>query len=142
MSRSCRRFAQPAEGVTGAEGCPGPSAGHCAQRPGITRTWYTSGGDQDGGNGVLGAGTTSDGVQSFTASRYAEAVGIPPETPGQAQRRPRLTAPGNAERRFHLGSMVEETALRRQPLSALDEVASSDDRTFSLPSGCRNRAPS
>jgi hypothetical protein len=45
------------------------------------------------------------------------------QTPGEAQKRPRLRAPQNAERRFHLATMVEETGAMNKHSPPPDEGA-------------------
>jgi hypothetical protein len=60
-----------------------------------------------------------------TAFRNARTPRIAPETPGEAQKRPRLRALQNAERRFHLAKMVEETAPMNKHSPSVDELPSS-----------------
>ena len=58
-----------------------------------------------------------DGVNAVTTP-HAWGEG----TPGEAQKRPRLRALRNVERRFHLTTLVEETRLIREHSFSVDEV--------------------
>jgi hypothetical protein len=57
-----------------------------------------------------------------TAFGNAKTTRIAPQTPGEAQKRPRLRALRNVERQFPFGNMVEEALLRIEPSPDVDEV--------------------
>ena len=61
-------------------------------------------------------------VNPSTAFRNVKTPRIAPQTPGEAQKRPRLRALQNVERRFHLVKMVEEALLRIELSPDVDEV--------------------
>jgi len=79
-------------------------------------------------------------VNPSTGFRNAKTPRIAPETPGEAQKRPRLRALRNGERRFHLVKMVEETAPTNKHSPTVDEFGGSRVHVISSTT-CRFRSP-
>ena len=88
-------------------------------------------------------------ANSSAGRRRCRSVRTRPQTPGEAQKRPRLRASENVERRFHLTTLLEETRVTNRHSPPADEVAefadqcvwSADGRPGRCPSSsCRSRA--
>lgn len=93
----------------------------------------------------FGAKNGPERVNPYTASRNGKTPRTTPQTPEQARRCPHLRAPQNGERRFHLGTMVEETdppsKLRRWGRGRGARLQGSSDEEASLASRAGSADP-
>jgi len=85
-----------------------------------------------GPEGRFVAKTGPEQANPSTAFRNAKTPRTAPQTPGKAQKRPRLRALHNVERSFHQTTLVEETRAMNKHSPSVDEVGEFADGSARL----------